>query len=184
MRIFIAGTFPSDVLRDVNDRVARVRTRLPPSSWVRPESQHLTLAFLGELNEAAVPAICAAVELRTASLPAFEAKLHGCGFFPNSRNARVAWLGVEPEAPLHALAAAVRGAVTEAGVTLETGEFKAHLTLCRLRDHWPPACVEIFQSTFGKLESATFPFDAVTVFSSRLDPTGAIHTPLCALKLA
>jgi len=62
MRLFIATTFPEEILRSLNERLASVRSKLPPASWVRPETQHLTYAFLGEQDEAVVdqiaPKVC------------------------------------------------------------------------------------------------------------------------------
>jgi RNA 2',3'-cyclic 3'-phosphodiesterase len=184
MRLFIATTFPADVLCALNAVVARVKTRLPPSSWVRPESQHLTFAFLGEQDEAIVPKLGSLVEERLAGIRAFEARLSGCGFFPNSRNARVAWMGFTPAEEFIQVATAVRESVAAAGVELDSVDFKPHLTLCRLRDRWPPACLEIFRSTFGKFESTTFTVDRVTLYSSQLNPKGAIHTPVREFKIA
>src|SRR5687768_17620853 len=97
MRLFIATNFPGVVLRDLNDRVAKLRPRLPSASWVREETQHLTLAFLGEQPEANVDAVTPALTKALAAIPAFEAQLRGSGFFPNPRHARVGWIGLQPE---------------------------------------------------------------------------------------
>lgn len=184
MRLFIATAFPADVLRGVNEVISRVKTRLPPSSWVRSETQHLTFAFLGEQDEALIPTIGELVEAKLADMRPFEAQLKGCGFFPNSRNARVAWVGVTPEEQFNKTADLVRAAVKAAGITLDSSDFKAHLTLCRLRDHWPPACIEIYQKTFSAYQSPAFTVDHVTLYSSQLNPKGAIHTPLREFSLA
>lgn len=184
MRLFIATTFPSDVLRDVNDRVARVRSHVGPASWVRPESQHLTFAFLGEQPESLLGTLVPLVAGRVATLPRFESRLRGCGFFPNPRHARVAWVGATPESQLCETAAAVRGALTEAGVALDNAAFKPHLTLCRIRDPWPPACIDAFQKALRDFESSPFVMERLTLFSSRLDPGGAVHTPLHQFEMA
>lgn len=184
MRLFIATTFPTDVMCGLNTVVARVKTRLPPSSWVRPESQHLTFAFLGEQDEALIPKLGCIVEQRLREIRPIKAQLHSGGFFPNSRNARVAWVGVTPDEKFCEIASAVREAVTEAGVKLDAADFKPHLTLCRLRDRWPPACIEIFQATFGKFESPLFTVDRLTLYSSQLNPKGAVHTPLREFMIA
>ena len=55
MRLFIAISFPEQELRAISDRIAMVKSRLPPASWVRPETQHLTFAFLGEQPESLLP---------------------------------------------------------------------------------------------------------------------------------
>ncbi|SRR5581483_434606 len=184
MRLFIATSFPAAVLRPVHDRVALVKSKLPPASWVRPEAQHLTFAFLGEKDEALVAKLAPVVGQALAAVPRFEAMLAGCGFFPNPRHARVGWVGVQPEASFNAVSAAVRDAVQTCGVDLDRAEFRAHLTLMRMRDRWPPACIETFNSALRDFRSEPFTIDAVTLFSSRLDPKGAVHTPLRQFPLA
>ena len=177
MRLFIATNFPAVVLRDLNDRVAKLRPRLPSASWVREETQHLTLAFLGEQPEANVDAVTPALTKALGKIPAFEARLRGSGFFPNPRHARVGWIGLQPDENFVTLAQTVREVVEEHGVTLDGGEFKPHLTLMRIRDPWPPASIELYTRTLRDYESATFKVDSVTLFSSQLSPKGAIHTP-------
>lgn len=184
MRLFIATTFPQDVLAGVNDRIARVKSKLAAASWVRLETQHLTFAFLGEQPEALVETLPPLVEKRLAATKKFEARLSGSGFFPNPRHARVAWVGVTPPEAFRAVADGVRAAVKDAGVALDGADFKPHLTLCRIRDVWPPACIEAFNGALRDYESAPFTVDHVTLFSSSLNPSGAVHTALRELRLS
>ena len=178
MRLFIATRFPDAVLREANERVLRVKTRLPPASWVRPESQHLTFAFLGEHDPIDVEKLVPVVESALEPVKKFEACLHDCGFFPNPRHARIGWVGVSPENSFRDVAGAVRGAVKEAQVAFDENEFRPHLTLMRIRDQWPPACIETFHSALRGYQSAPFVIDRVTLFASQLNPQGAVHTPL------
>jgi len=184
MRLFIAISFPEQELRAISDRVSMVKSRLPPASWVRPETQHLTFAFLGEQPESLLPILAKHVEENLAAVPRFEGHLRGSGFFPNARHARVGWVGAAPEENFRAVANAVRGAVKAAGVTIDAGDFRAHLTLFRIRDQWPPACIEIFNGALRDFKSDPFAVDSVTLFSSELNPKGAIHTPLRTFALA
>lgn len=184
MRIFIATNFPSEVLRDVNARVAAVRPRLPSASWVREETQHLTFAFLGEQPESLIDTITPALTEALAGTRRFEARLGNCGFFPNSRHARVGWVGLQPEQQFVGVARAIRDVVTKNGVQLDGGEFKPHLTLMRVRDPWPPASIDLFTKTLRDYTSQPFIVDAVTLYSSQLNPKGAIHTALRKFPLA
>jgi 2'-5' RNA ligase len=176
MRLFIATAFPVEVLRGVNERVAALKPRLPPASWVRPESQHLTFAFLGEHPESLVDTLAAPLANALASLSPFEARLHASGFFPNARHARVGWIGLEPEREFVNVARAVRDVATSHGVALD-GDFKPHLTMMRMREGWPPASIDLFTRSLKDYQSEPFSVNAVTLFSSKLDPRGAIHTP-------
>jgi 2'-5' RNA ligase len=184
MRLFVAANFPAEVLRDLNERVARLRPRLPAASWVREETQHLTFAFLGEQHEALVDRIAPTLAASVASLPRFEAQLENCGFFPNARRARVGWIGLAPEQNFIAVADRVREVVTKSGVTLDGGAFRPHLTVMRMRDPWPPASIDLFGKSFRDYRSAAFTVDTITLYVSQLHPSGAIHTPIETFALA
>ena len=184
MRLFIASTFPEDVTRELNARVTGLRPRLPSASWVRPEAQHLTFAFLGEHPESLIDTLSANLTTEVAKVPRFEARLHSCGFFPNPRRARVGWVGLEPERVFASVAKAVRDGVARSGVALDGAEFKPHLTVMRMRDQWPPASIELFTQALRLYESAPFPVNDVTLFSSQLSPKGAVHTAVRTFPLA
>ncbi len=184
MRLFIAISFPEFELRVISDRIAMVKTRLPPAGWVRPESQHLTFAFLGDQPESLLAKLPRQMEQSLADVPRFEGHLRGCGLFPNAHHARVGWVGAGPEEKFRAVADAVRAGVTAAGVKLDRGDFRPHLTLFRIRDRWPPACLEVFKGALRDYKSDPFVVDAVTLFSSELNPNGAIHTAMQKFTLA
>jgi 2'-5' RNA ligase len=184
MRLFIAASFPEAVLRVLNDRLANLKSKLPRASWLRAETQHLTFAFLGEQDESVVDRLAPKIEERLRGISNFEAALHGCGFFPNKRHARVGWCGVEPEVQFCAVAQSVRDGVRAAGMEFEENEFRPHLTLMRIRDHWPPLAIETFEKAMHDYRSAPFPVSGVTLYSSRLNPQGAIHTPLREFSLS
>jgi 2'-5' RNA ligase len=184
MRLFIASSFPEPVVRDLNERVNAIRSRLPAASWVRPETQHLTYAFLGEQPEALVETLVPDLTRHLAQVPSFAANLDGAGFFPNPRRARVGWVGLLPEQSFAAIARTVRTVVTNAGVTLDRADFRPHLTMMRMRDGWPPSSIDLFTRTLSHYHSEPFPMDHVTLYVSELNPKGAVHTPLHRFALA
>lgn len=184
MRLFIATTFPTAVTLHLNERVSALRPKLPSASWVRPESQHLTFAFLGEQPESIVETVSAPLQVALKAVPSFEAALHGCGFFPNPRRARVGWVGLEPEQPFEDIATIVRDVVTKAGVPLDGAQFRPHLTLMRVRDGWPPASIDMFERGLRDYRSDPFTVGEITLYSSQLNPKGAIHTPVKRFALS
>jgi len=184
MRLFIATTFPASATAPLNERIARVKSRLPAATWVRAEAQHLTFAFLGEQPEALIDKLQPLVSAHLAAVPTFTGTLQSCGFFPNPRHARVGWVGAEPRAKFAAIANAVRDAVREAGVTIDSNEFRPHLTLMRIRDRWPPLSIETFDKALRDYESEPFTVDRITLYESKLNPNGAIHTKLREFGLA
>jgi 2'-5' RNA ligase len=96
--------------------------------WTDPETWHITLAFLGSIPPAAIPAIASSLEAVAARHAAFSVSTGGLGAFPSMRRARVLWYGVDdPEGKLAALAADVRSAVQ-----IDTDPpLRAHITLAR-----------------------------------------------------
>lgn len=184
MRLFIATSFPAEITRELNEKLAPLKPKLPPASWVRPETQHLTYAFLGEREESLVDTIAPQLQTRLHDMQRFTASIRGCGLFPNPRRARVGWAGLDPENRFVDIAERVRDVLMHARVEIDRKEFKPHLTLMRLRDNWPPASVELFQNALRDYRSAPFTVDTVTLYSSRLSPSGAIHTALRHFSLA
>ncbi|HYM62333.1 MAG TPA: RNA 2',3'-cyclic phosphodiesterase [Thermoanaerobaculia bacterium] len=184
MRLFIASTFPTAAIALLSERVAGAKPRLPPASWVRAESQHLTFAFLGEQRPSAVDAVAPLLRERLATIEAFTGELRGCGFFPNARHARVGWVGAEPRDRFVEVARAVRDAISDAGIELDGKEFQPHLTVMRIRDRWPPQAIEIFENALREFISPQFRVDRATLFSSKLSSNGAIHTPMHEFPLA
>ena len=79
---------------------------------------------------------------------------------------------------------ASRTAVDRTGIHLDRSEFKPHLTVMRMREGWPPLSIELFHKALREFRSEPFPVDGVTLYSSELNPKGAIHTPLRRLALA
>jgi RNA 2',3'-cyclic 3'-phosphodiesterase len=184
MRLFIATSFPEAVTKDLNERIAALKPKLPPASWVRPETQHLTFAFLGERDESLIDEIVPDLTARLHDMQRFHATIRGAGLFPNARRPRVGWAGLDPEQPFIDIAHRVRDVLTKHGVELDRADFKPHLTLMRLRESWPPASVQMFEKALREYRSDDFVVDSVTLYSSKLNPNGAIHTPLREFALA
>jgi len=91
---------------------------------------------------------------------------------------------VAPPGSFIAIANTVRGAIKECGLVFDQNEFRPHLTIMRIRDPWPPACIETFCGALRDYQSAPFPIDRITLFSSQLSPKGAVHTPLREFRLS
>ena len=136
IRTFVAIPLPQAVL----DGLAAVQRRLdrvvPSQSvrWTRPESVHLTLKFLGDTPTAQIPDISRALAAVARSNSVLRLSVGGLGCFPNHRNPRIVWTGVEESSGnLMALHSAIEGSLEPLGYLPEKRSFSAHLTLGRLR---------------------------------------------------
>ena len=129
MRLFVA----LDIDDSIRTRIARfldgVREFVPDARWVRPESLHVTLKFIGEKSEDEMRKITRALETIVAE--SIEMKIRGYGFFPGSQRPRVFWIGIESGPELTSLAAVVDEKLAELAIPKEEHTFSPHLTLAR-----------------------------------------------------
>lgn len=183
MRLFLALEPPATFRRAIARRVAERRDALPAASWVRESNLHLTLVFLGEVEEPALADVVAALESAQARAPARAVSPVSAGGFPERGRVRIVWLGLEPASELGGVAAAFRAAATSAGLGFDAKPFLPHLTLARCRRPWPG----VWRERLGELvpeEPPAFVAERATLFSSVLGSGGPAYTPLAEFALA
>jgi 2'-5' RNA ligase len=150
MRIFIA----LDIDEAIRHRIARfmdgVRGFAPDARWVRPESLHITLKFIGETAPENVDQIKEA--LKAVEANAIEMNIRGSGFFPGAKSPRVFWLGIEAGPSLAALASTVDDRVAALGIAKEDHPFSPHLTLARGGSGSPRSGIDGFKRSFQPLQ--------------------------------
>lgn len=129
MRLFIAFDIDDDIRRRIQRFVEGVSGFAPEARWVRPESMHVTLKFIGEKPADAVEDIKRA--LSAVRSEAFEIGFRGYGFFPTAKSARVFWVGIESGLQLARLAASIDEAMLALGIAKEEHTYNPHLTLAR-----------------------------------------------------
>ena len=187
MRLFFAVEL-DEALRRAAGRIAADLSRALAGdgradiSWVRADTMHLTVRFLGETPEARVPPLIEAFTPPLAT-PPFELRFAGLGTFPPRGPARVIWLGIASgHDRLGAVSGEVEARLAALGFEGEGRPFRAHLTLGRVRGRLGPRAGALI----GELPAAGLPASAatqVTLFESRLSPRGASYTALCRTRL-
>ena len=129
MRIFVALDIDDAIRQRILRFMEGVSGFAPDARWVRPESLHVTLKFIGEKPQEAVAEIKRA--LSSVRAEKVDINFRGYGFFPTAKAARVFWLGIESGPQLAALAKAVDQALKALGIPQEEHAFTPHLTLAR-----------------------------------------------------
>jgi 2'-5' RNA ligase len=135
VRLFVALRLPAEVVADVAARVDPLTPDWPGLRWVAPEHWHLTLAFLGEVDDRALANLRPRLGRASGRCPPLQLALAGAGSFPRRADrARVVWLGVTGDiAPAGRLAGSVAAAGRRAGLAVDKRPWRAHLTLARSR---------------------------------------------------
>lgn len=194
MRLFVA----LDIDDAIRSRIIRfldgVRGFVPDARWVRPESLHITLKFIGEQSEDKVESIQRALETVTANR--FEMNIRGYGFFPGAHKPRLFWIGIEAGAALTLLASTIDEKLAAFGIPKEEHAFSPHLTLARGgRGSWSPhkqksdKANPSFQRLQEKLAALPAPeFGTMTareffLYKSQLAPERSKYTKLVGFAL-
>lgn len=170
---------PTDVKSAISRLQSECKQRLSGASWTRPDGFHITPKFLGEISEQQVDAVKTALAEPPAQTR-FKAEFDHTGTFPKIEKARVLWAGLGKGArEMRNLFNEIEGRLSECGFPRENRPFSAHLTLARFRNP-RPVPPEIIKK---EVLSPVFLVDKITFFQSRLDPKGAIYTPIALYNL-
>ena len=154
--------------------------------WVKPESMHLTLAFLGEVLAEGIPDVCRAVDVAVEGRSPFGIRLAGVGAFPNRSRPRIVWIGLDEGAEqIVEMEGALSGQLGGLGFPRENRAFTPHLTIGRVREvrrgAWQLSAQLAAQRDY---EAGRMQVRELIVFSSELGPQGPTYTPLGRSKLS
>jgi 2'-5' RNA ligase len=171
IRLFAALAPPPDL----RQTLARLGGGLPGARWTPAENLHITLRFIGEVDELVADAVHEALSCLRA--PAFTVELAGLGLFQHGRGTGNLWIGVAAAPPLVHLHDKIERAVVRAGLEPERRRFHPHISLARLKDT-PSVRLQAFLAG-NNMVGGTFVADRFALFSSRLghgDPVYRVET--------
>jgi 2'-5' RNA ligase len=154
--------------------------------WVEPANLHITLLFLGEVNDRDLPDICRSVANCCREIPLFTMRVSGVGAFPSARRPRTLWVGIaEGAQELLALHDALEPPLLELGCyRREDRPYTPHLTLGRVKGDRPDDRLASALAGQAGWQGGETTVREVLVLSSELTPDGPIYTVLSRAKLA
>jgi 2'-5' RNA ligase len=192
MRLFIAIDLDPEIRERVAGYVEGLEKLAADVRWSRPEAWHITLKFIGEVNEEMVARIKEQLE-RISAAPA-HIHFRGTGFFPTPRSPRVFWAGVEGDSNLLHLAESVERTLGAIGISFEERAFSPHLTLARSGSGSPSGGkkgggknkFEKLQERLSKMaepDFGTMTARGFLLYQSKTSPKGAEYTKLARYEL-
>ena len=182
-RLFVAIRIAPEVAERLCQAQAELDPLLSDIRWIKRESLHLTLKFLGAVEEARIQGIQSALQTALAPLPRFTVSCRGLGVFPAIRRPRVLWAGLEGGA-LPSLAGATDATLEPLGFPREEREFKPHLTIGRWRE--TARGDDALRRELDRWRHHDFGASAVdeaVLFQSVLKRDGAVYTALTVFPL-
>jgi 2'-5' RNA ligase len=178
-----------DIGKPIRDRAVALQETLAQSAnevkWVEPENLHVTLLFLGEVDDRDVPGVCRVVSDHTAKQPAFQMSVEKVGCFPNPRRPRILWIGVgQGSQELCALHDGLEAPLLDLGCyRREERKYTPHITMGRVRTNSPMDKLAAALQKYADWECGQTLVRQVLVMSSELAPQGPTYTVLSRGKL-
>ncbi|MBI5155371.1 RNA 2',3'-cyclic phosphodiesterase [Candidatus Poribacteria bacterium] len=181
-RLFIALPDSEEVrvrLADVSARLQKAALFTPVrASWVLPENFHITVLFLGRVEEARFRELESKLGAITRGIPPLNVDFRGLGFFPHEKAPKVLWAGVfQPPPAMDTLRAAIEARCGEAGLgPRDEQRFHAHVTLARFKSLKGTADFVKQSASCRHLHFGVCEIGRVELMESHLDPAGARYT--------
>lgn len=187
MRVFVAIELPPEI----KDYLAKVQVKLKTANadvkWVNPQNIHLTLKFLGEIDEKQLMEISRILEDTARDRSQFHIRLASFGAFPNIKSCRVIWVGIDKgDAETKEIAKDLEREIEKIGIPKEERAFSSHITIGRMRSSLNR---QKLTQALEKLASdsegfpAESPVTKITLYKSTLTPQGPIYKILKEVNL-
>ncbi len=180
MRVFLGIPIPDAARSGLYGEISSIRKRYPDLKWVRPESYHITLFFLGDIEETEIDELKSGIDRCEITVPGFDAAIEGLGRFPKKGPPRVIHAplsdGAEEATQLHReLADTVRPYLRKSN-----NRFTPHVTIARVKKHVPRSVDDDLEHISFDL---SFEIGSFVLYESKLTPQGAIYEILYERRL-
>jgi len=179
MRLFIAVEIPGDIRKKLASLQAKIGD-IGKVKWVEEENIHITMKFLGDVDDGKVGEINDSLE--TVKHDTFKCEVKGFGTFPNEDYIKVMWAGIEPESQFKILSDKIEKTLEPIGFKKES-RFHPHATIGRVRlvkdkEKLKASIVELKTEIFGEFELNQF-----KLRKSTLTPKGPVHEDVSVFSL-
>lgn len=171
LRLFVGLEIPDAIAQ----RLAQLAGGIPGARWSDPRNYHITLSFIGEVEEPSADRIAFALPY-VDCLP-FSQALRGMGVFEEGNHPKVLWAGAESTPPLNHLRAQVEKALRLAGIDVPYRKYVPHVTLARLQDV-SREHLGHFIEAHNLFSAGPFPVDEFILYQSHKSKDGFHYEPI------
>ncbi|MFC1569221.1 RNA 2',3'-cyclic phosphodiesterase [bacterium] len=183
IRSFIAVHLSDRVREQIAEFQSGLKRSAADVKWVRPESMHITLKFLGDIAPDQIKSITNIMHELSRPVNSFMLTIRGVGCFPNESRPRVLWLGIQTDNDvLINIGNGLNAALQDIDFEPEKRSFKPHLTLGRVKSQ--KNIYDVVQQMHAEgFDSEPFCVDTIHLMQSKLKPSGAEHNILKSIQL-
>jgi 2'-5' RNA ligase len=184
MRLFIALELDEETRSELAEEIAHLAGHHPKIRWVAPENLHVTLQFLGNVEDNAVPEICAAMDEAAAVSSPFDLEIRDLGCFPRPDRPRVVWAGCGIGSEQTVRLARDLGAVLEPiGFPPEKRAFTPHVTIGRVKQPGHAQGIETLLADPQTVLFGHMDVPHMTLFMSETKREGPRYSPMYRCNL-
>ena len=176
MRIFIAALIPEDIRVLLTNYIKSLKHNIDGVKWEKLEKLHVTLKFLGDVDEARVDEISNLLGKLVHGYSPFNMNISDFGGFPNLKNPRVLYVGLSHNSELPQFHSELERDLYSLGFKKEDRRFIPHITLARVKKR-----INIKESL--PLAKSIFDITQIGLIKSELRPEGSVYTPVKLFKL-
>jgi 2'-5' RNA ligase len=176
LRLFVGLSLPPGL----SERLHLMQGGIQGARWTAAENYHITLTFIGEVDENAAEDIDDA--LRALRAPPFSVTLSGAGVFQQGEKPKVLWLGVAHDETLFRLKEKIDHALERARVPFEKRKYSPHVTLARLKNP-DEERLAAFLARHGGFSAPPVPVSHFMLYESRSTADGPVYDPLRSYAL-
>ena len=173
MRLFLALPVDSPTRDAVGELFPRWKQEIRGCSWVPPQNLHLTVKFLGDVEEEQRADIDAVVHDAVTTISPFTAAPKGGAYFPHTRRARVLFIAYAIPGWLISWIKNLDGELQKLGFPAEKRAFKGHVTVARVRKPIAQDQIECVFSDIADLDLPSMEIRELQLMESHLSPQGA-----------
>ena len=179
LRTFVALPLDSHIVTSLQDLHQKLQSLPVDVKWVKPHSIHVTIKFLGDVEEAHLDSIYEAIHQGVSGVKPWRVGVKHIGTFPGMRNPRVVWVGLDdPTGTIMTVQDQVQAELVKIGFEKERRAFTPHLTVGRVRTPKGKKDLVSFLLDEREREFGEMQVNRVVLYKSDLKPTGAEYTAL------
>jgi 2'-5' RNA ligase len=184
VRTFIAILLHGSLHNTLGEIIDKLASSKAKVKWVEPQNVHITLKFLGNVDEERLPEVYAACERAATGIDPIDLEMRAIDCFPNRKSPRIVWLGIERGAEaVKRLRERVEAELTGIGFSPEEKLFRAHLTIGRVKGKGglSPLCRLLDEKK--NIFVGSMRAEKISVMKSKILPSGPEYTEMKAIPL-
>ncbi len=183
MRSFIAIELPDTAKSALAELQRELKKTGADIRWVKPDNLHLTLKFLGNIEEKVIGTLVQVMRGTCNKYTPFNLEIKGMGFFPNVRSPRIIWVGINGNTAMTGIQSEIDSGLSSLGFEREKRNYAPHLTLGRFRTSQGKRLITEAVEQFSNRSFGVIGVESLSLMRSDLHQAGARYTKIAEISL-